>query len=219
MRHEYKTAINLMQYHYLKSGLQALMQPDSHMSDSGYFIRSLYFDTLDNTGYYNKVNGLYQRFKLRIRLYSFTSSTLNLEIKQKRGDRVLKKAFLITRDEAQTIVNGNWPQHIAQLLLTEGILCEAYHPKVVIDYQREAYTYPFQKIRLTFDEHIAASHQYNGFLCEDLQTQSIQPQGQRVFEIKYEDMLPQHIIDFIETAALQISGFSKYTNSRAFTQY
>jgi hypothetical protein len=218
VRHEYKAIIGLGQYHCLKSGIAAMLQPDPHMKGSGYFIRSVYFESPANQGYNDKVDGLYQRYKLRIRLYDCSSDTMKFEMKAKRGDRVMKHSFSISREEAIQMVAGAWPERIATFLLSEGLFCQAFVPKVVIDYHREAYTYPFQKIRITFDQGIRASHLCQDFLNENLQTVPTQDKEQMVLEIKYEDMLPDFVAHYLSTVGLKISGYSKFVTGRQVTQ-
>lgn len=219
VRHELKAIINDGQYEILKSALSVFLHPDPHMGNEGYFIRSLYFDDGQNHGFEDKIEGLYKRFKLRLRIYSFETTVIKLEVKGKRGDRVLKHTYEVSRCEAEEMIAGLWPTHLRDKLLKEGILCQSYYPKIIIDYMREAYTYPYQKIRLTFDRHICVTYQINQFFESNQLMIPLQDEKQCVFEIKYEDMLPDFVADFIAVAGITLSGYSKYVNGRKTLEY
>ena len=66
-RHEIKFYVNLMQFSRLAQSLKNVMIEDKHNGSNGYFIRSLYFDTYAETDYYQKVNGIENRKKIRLR--------------------------------------------------------------------------------------------------------------------------------------------------------
>ena len=213
VRHELKAVINEGQYVVLKSMIRALMIPDTHMKEKGYFIRSLYFDDPKNSGYLDKVDGLYDRHKVRLRLYDVSSPTVKLEIKGKRGDRVYKQTTVLNRMEAKDIIQGNWSEAIRQAFLEEGLICDQYQPKVMIDYWREAYTYPYEKIRLTFDKDVRSS-QSHGLFEETLISAPVLEQNQCILEIKYEDMLPDYLITLLGSVGIHLSGYSKYVQGR-----
>ena len=81
-RHEYKYLISRADAELLKLRLPHIMERDTHSGDSGrYTIRSLYFDDFANTAYYEKVDGVAQRAKYRIRFYDYDSSLIKLEKK------------------------------------------------------------------------------------------------------------------------------------------
>lgn len=70
MRHEYKHIINYGDYLALKSRLNIIMNKDEHSIDGKYKIRSIYFDDLDDQAYQDKINGLSNRSKYRLRYYN-----------------------------------------------------------------------------------------------------------------------------------------------------
>ena len=62
------------------------MNKDPHGdSNSRYHVRSLYFDDIHNSGYYEKLNGVGKRKKYRIRIYNHSNSVIKLERKGKEG--------------------------------------------------------------------------------------------------------------------------------------
>ena len=83
LRHELKYEISLPTAALLQSRLRAIMRPDPHAGPYGYYIRSLYFDDLDNNAYREKLDGL--RVGASCACGSITSgrTTLSLKIRKK----------------------------------------------------------------------------------------------------------------------------------------
>ena len=69
LRQEKKFAINIADGAVLGGRLGAIMHADVHNGTQGYVIRSLYFDTPDDQDFYDKVDGLELRRKIRLRTY------------------------------------------------------------------------------------------------------------------------------------------------------
>ena len=81
-RHEYKYLISAADAKLLKLRLKHIMQPDPHTGPSGrYTIRSLYFDDLAHSAFYEKADGICLRSKYRIRIYNYTLKSIKLEKK------------------------------------------------------------------------------------------------------------------------------------------
>ena len=59
------------------------MKPDAHASGGRYRITSLYFDDIYGTGYNDKLNGVLNRKKYRIRTYNFDKNFIRLEEKRR----------------------------------------------------------------------------------------------------------------------------------------
>src|SRR5450756_474859 len=70
-RHEYKHAINLLDYPSLRQRVRVVARVDSNAGTDGrYHIRSLYFDNDDDKALREKIYGLPNREKFRIRVYN-----------------------------------------------------------------------------------------------------------------------------------------------------
>ena len=68
---EYKYICDMRQLTEIKYRRAPFMKLDSHTGENtGYVIRSLYFDDYDNTCYYDNLNGADPREKFRIRIYN-----------------------------------------------------------------------------------------------------------------------------------------------------
>ena len=97
-RSEIKHEISLADKFSIISNLRAVAQPDPHAgADGKYRIRSLYFDDWRDRALREKIDGVNEREKFRLRLYQ--SGDVNLEKKVKRGGVGYKGAGAGTREE------------------------------------------------------------------------------------------------------------------------
>ena len=79
LRHELKYYISYPEYYNLVSRLSVSMRRDEHAAaTNGYFIRSLYFDDMYNSAYYDKEAGVMERSKYRIRIYNNSPKQIKL---------------------------------------------------------------------------------------------------------------------------------------------
>jgi hypothetical protein len=159
-RHEYKYYINIGDYYILRSRLKHIMELDKHAGKDGqYSIRSIYFDDLKDSALFEKISGVNHRRKYRIRFYNKDTSSIRLEKKIKDKGLTAKFKTLITKEQCLKILHGDieWMSFSKDKLLNELYIkmkSELYRPKTIVDYVREAYTYPIGNVRVTFDNSI-----------------------------------------------------------------
>ena len=107
-RHEWKHEIRYADLLAIRQRLRAIAQPDVHARDGKYLIRSLYFDNLNDKALREKIDGVDQREKFRIRYYNGDLSLIHLEKKSKIHGLGTKYSAPLTAEEAQSIVDGEW---------------------------------------------------------------------------------------------------------------
>ena len=79
LRHELKFFINEMQYHLLSNALDHVLHRDPNGDENNeYHIRSLYFDTVYDNALYDKLDGVQNRDKYRIRIYNLSDKVIKL---------------------------------------------------------------------------------------------------------------------------------------------
>jgi len=88
-RKELKYFISYSDFIAMNAALEKILKRDSHDKGNGYFIRSLYFDSLENKAFEEKMAGIETRKKIRIRIYDFVGKKSKLEIKNKIGDWII----------------------------------------------------------------------------------------------------------------------------------
>lgn len=197
------------------------MEIDSHTPPGGrYLIHSLYFDDYKDTSIYGADSGLSKRFKWRIRYYGDDLSYIMLEKKEKIESRCYKKSCKITVDEYNKIFSGDLIDLIFETekkLIKElavDMLTNDYRPKVIIDYERIAFVEEITNVRITFDMKISASYKLENFLDGDYQSFYILPSGLNVLEVKFDEILPSHISNIVESYSFKQCSFSKYYYGR-----
>lgn len=215
-RNELKYFIGQAEYHYLKAIISTVLQRDSYGKlDGDYWIRSLYFDTNLNKDYYEKVIGVKERKKIRLRIYDTETSYAKLEIKNRYDQYMLKETATISKDDALELINGN-----TEVLLNYnssitnkvyGLMhLEGYRPSAIIDYEREAYVGDINSIRITFDKNIRGCIESRDLFNKDIATSRIFNEDIIVLEVKYNNMLPKYIRDILGTCRGERSSISKY---------
>ena len=108
-RHEWKHEINALDRLVLLSRLGAVMKPDPHAAGGSYQVRSLYFDTPEDTALREKIDGVDPREKFRLRYYNGDPSFLVLEKKSKLGGLCAKQSCRLRLEEARRILDGGLP--------------------------------------------------------------------------------------------------------------
>ncbi len=105
------------------------MLEDAHNGIHGYRIRSLYFDTIDDTDYYEKAAGVELRRKLRLRCYDPAADFAMLEMKQKQGASQLKRSLRVTRGGCPDASRAATTRRCCGIRsLCRGVLCPNAKP-------------------------------------------------------------------------------------------
>ena len=218
-RSEWKFYISLSEYYYLKDMLSIVMAPDPNMGERGeYYIRSLYFDSVDNMDYMTKMAGIENRKKIRLRIYDTSDEKVKLEVKNRFNSYMLKESLVIPKEDALDLINGEfkvldkYEKKTAKKVknLMENYI---YSPKTIVDYEREAFIYPEHNVRVTFDKNIRGAVSDRLFDPSIGLTPLIR-EPVMVLEVKYNQVLPSFIKDAISTGRLLNSSISKYCMAR-----
>ncbi len=221
-RHEFKYEINELQLAELKMRLGAVMQLDSHVAEEGrYKIRSLYFDDYYNTCYNENENGTDPREKFRIRIYNASDSIISLELKRKEAGKTLKKSCRIMREQTERLMAGEgvlWQDDMHPLLKKLYILGETrgMKPKIIVEYDRVPYVCADGNVRATLDLNIGASANIGSFFDPKLSLRPVMPCGTHLFEMKFDNFLPDYIYRSAQIKKLRQTTFSKYYLCRKF---
>lgn len=219
-RHEWKHEISLSDLFALRNRLQAITQIDPHAIDGVYEVRSLYFDNLSDKALREKLDGVNNREKFRLRYYNKDISLIHLEKKSKRNGLGTKTSATLTKEEAQAIISVNDSQIadnqcplIKELYLK--MATQQLRPKTIVDYTREPYIFPAGNVRITMDYNIRT-----GLKCTDfLNTECITiPAGNSpiILEVKWDSYLPDIIRDIIQLNGRHTCAFSKYAACRIY---
>ena len=217
-RHEYKYLISRADAELLKLRLPHIMERDPHAGETGqYTIRSLYFDDFCHSAYDEKVSGVSDRMKYRIRYYNYDPSHLKLECKEKHGSLTRKRAKTVTAEQAAAL-QANTPIEGAEglvLELQQKLRWEGLRPKVLVDYDRTPFVCADGNTRITLDENLRTIP-YNGDLFAPAATAvPVMEPDQVILEVKFDDFLPGHLaaaLADIPKAPMAISKFAMCLN-------
>lgn len=215
-RNEWKYLISRWEAEELKHRLRPFLRLDPHAEKGGYLIRSLYFDDYWDSSYQEKLMGVEQRQKWRIRIYDYGDTHISLERKKKQGSYIYKESALLTREQFDQILAGEY----GFLLRHEKNLCQEFYyecrtrllrPKVIVDYERVPLIQKEGKVRITFDSGVRAA--VGGFDIFDrtLPTLEALEPDKLVLEVKFTQFLPGLIKKLLPTDGQEFTAMSKYT--------
>lgn len=227
-RHEYKYLVSAGELAVLGNRLDGLVSRDAHVAERGsYQIRSVYFDDYYNTCYYQNEAGEDPRAKFRIRIYEASDARITLEKKSKKNGMTHKETAKLTREQAGILLAGETlsveADRLAQyppLLQQFAVLARTrlLRPKVIVTYERVPYVCSQGNVRITFDQNITSSVQFERFFEKDMRQYPILPAGQHVLEVKYDEFLPSYIKKQLELGRLKQTNFSKYYLCRRYNE-
>ena len=226
LRHELKFYINEMQYYLLSRALDRVLDRDPNGDENNeYHIRSLYFDTVFNDALYDKLDGVQNRDKYRIRIYNLSDRVIKMECKTKVGSLISKRSLTIPRDLCEQLMAGD-PTGLETT--RSGLLNDIYRemtvnllrPVVIVDYVREAYLHPAEEVRITFDKQLRSGMYSKDLFDPHVPTVSPLDNQEIILEIKYNRVMPPYIRDLINTYVgnAQQCAISKYTLCRKFEE-
>jgi hypothetical protein len=216
-RHELKYRINYGEMALIKQRLQTIMRPDENATDGVYKIRSLYFDDYWHSAYTEKIIGVHDRRKYRIRIYNDSDRVIHLECKEKSGSYIHKTAAALSRDETMSIIAG---QYDVLLTKSEPLCHEFYYqclsrvlrPSVIVDYEREPFVCEAGDVRVTFDQNVRSSTMFAQFFNPHIPCTHVFDDGVLIMEVKFTELLPAIIRNALPGKSHDFSAFSKYTN-------
>ena len=214
-RNEFKYVINPHHKNTMADKLSKICQRDSHSdADGGYLVSSLYFDDYDQSALIDKLSGIRDRKKFRVRVYNHQTNVIKLERKEKRDYLTQKSHIQLSKEEYDALVSGD----AVFLRDKENVVAKDFYlryqtknlrPRVVVEYYREAYVYRYGDVRISFDSLLKAGVFNNDLFCNGYMIPAI-PHDQIILEVKYTGYLPDNIRSIIQTNILHWQSCSKY---------
>jgi len=222
LRHELKYFISPAEMKVLRGILTPAMQLDPNGDENNeYHIRSLYFDTINDDALTEKIAGVGNRKKYRIRIYNFKDKVIKLECKSKYGDLISKQSVTIPRELADQLIAGD-PEGLQRM--RHPLLHDVYRemktnllrPAVIVDYTREAYIHPAEEVRITFDKTLRTGLYSHDMFNKDIPTYPVFDDPVEILEVKFDEFLPTYIQSILSGITAQRSAISKYTHCRRY---
>jgi hypothetical protein len=220
LRQEKKFLMNAVDCLKLTGTLEKVMLEDKHNGAQGYRIRSLYFDTMNDTDYTDKIDGLELRRKIRLRNYDPGNDFAMLEMKQKEGAYQKKRSLRVDREDAKELIRGHYEPLLkySEPFAAEcyGLMhTKCYRPRAVVEYLRKAYIAKENRIRITIDSQIIATEAAFDIFDPDLVQYPVMDPFNAVLEVKYNGFLLSYIKELVNMADRSEYSVSKYCLARS----
>lgn len=224
-RFEFKYLLAPGQAEKVKAYLSNYLSRDPFIAERGqerYEVLSLYYDTPFYYYYYEKIDGVKKRKKIRLRTYR-TNGSLSpyvfFEIKRKDDVVITKDRFLLSADDYQALRSNHNFNHLKettdenrQALIGEFAkerARRAIQPILLVVYEREPYLGKLNpNLRLTFDTNLRAAEDDDLLSAGDGLLDVLG--GQVIMELKFNGTLPGYIHNVIRFFNLERLAYSKY---------
>ncbi len=225
-RYEYKYFVTEVQAVQIRKFVECYLLPDKYTEGKqgvGYPVHSLYFDSPDLMTCWATVEGVKNRFKIRVRFYDDRpDSPLFLEIKRRQNQVILKQRAAVKRSCAERLLAGEWLDRSDLVVDDEKNframynfceLCQKINarPTAYTSYMREGYERPDSNVqRVTFDRNLRAGP-YRGSIDISELERWAKPEIQGiVLELKFTDRFPEWMHTLAESFNLQRTSMPKY---------
>lgn len=212
----------------LRTQMLPFVYPDPHAKGDPipeYIVRSIYFDTPERLYYDEKVAGLRNRKKLRIRAYDYASadSSVFLEIKRKVNMSIIKdRATLRLADVGRILRDPDIEAYVdvkrKRPRMYEAARSFYYHmhrhglrSSVLVVYNREPLVGRIDPgLRITFDKELRSwMHPTLSELFRDTELRPCLP-GLVVMEVKFNGSFPFWLRPLLRAHGLRKEAVSKY---------
>lgn len=218
-RIEKKLTITPEVYQELSLFFSFLFQRDKNTPNDQkhYDVLSLYYESEDDSFFYEKMDGDFEHNKIRLRSYSKSfEGKFFLEHKYKKGDHLIKiKSSLLNVNDTNpaasysNITDLKTREYFQYLFQKKDL-----RPKTFVYYKREAYESSLdeQNIRVNFDYDLKFTPFNGSFLFNQ---NSLIRSNSIILEIKSDKYeLPSIIKEKLRSLNLNWNSFSKYAEAR-----
>ncbi|NLT53782.1 MAG: polyphosphate polymerase domain-containing protein [Actinomycetales bacterium] len=236
-RYEIKYLVDVAELPALRAELERRLDPDVHAGaaphphpdlDShaaGYGVWSVYYDTADLRFYWEKIEGLRFRRKLRIRRYGTDRLTddeepVHVEIKQRVNRVTQKRRLRLPYREALRLCDQRQPvdcpepdRALAEEVL--GLVCGLdLRPTTMTGYLRSPYVGRDAELglRVTIDQRVRGRDRDLRFGSVG-ENRFLVPPTRAVVEIKADERVPYWLTDLTASLNLSVVRLSKYCQS------
>ena len=171
--------------------------------------------------------------------YTFLSKKLSLTMEQDKyarkngGEYLIRSLYLDDMDDSafrekldgidnrERLRKGDYtfllhrPEPFARRMFAE-FATKPLRPCVIVDYMREAYTFPVQDVRVTFDKDVRTGYRSTDLFNAHIPTYRVIDDYDMVLEVKFNQYLPTYIRSLLQLDAHVRSAVSKYCLCRKF---
>jgi hypothetical protein len=223
-RYEFKYLLDHEMAKAIANDSKKFMKYDGYVHpelQNQYFVRSLYFDNFASSNFFEKVDGIKNRRKYRLRTYSeiFDKSIpIFLEEKGRNNQRTFKKRCVIDAKHYEYFLNKNKVYDLIDLYkdndLIKRFVYSVYRkdikPKVIVDYYRMPLVNKYGlDFRLTFDSNISSKKSTTLFPSSGNSERKCHA-GYTILEVKFYRSIPPWFHRIIQNYNLSRLSISKF---------
>ncbi|MBD3376423.1 VTC domain-containing protein [candidate division KSB1 bacterium] len=221
MRSELKFWVPLVQMQQIKQTIAPYVRRDPYtfsLRYPRYSVHTIYFDSPQLDFYYEKMDGLKVRKKVRLRTYNRAQdhAPFFLEIKRRHDRAIIKERCMMSHEEIQDWWQKKDGKNLNKKHITlERIdyLMNAYRlrPQILVTYDRDAFIdRDFSTVRLTLDTNLAFTSDpelKNIYRDGEL---SYSKEGEGILEFKFNGLMPRWMRQLTTRFSLRFLSISKY---------
>jgi hypothetical protein len=225
-RYEFKYLIDEQTAREVRQFVVIYLEPDAHTDGNdnlGYAVHSLYLDSPDLKLCRATLDGVKNRFKLRIRFYDELPTTpVFFETKRRVNNVILKERAAVRRSSVPRLLEGGWPElddllwHDEKNWMALEYFCRLRDvtgavPSAYTSYFREGFEPADSNIwRVTFDRWLRAGEYRDRLSVADLETWSRPQVDGVILELKFTDTFPNWMETLVESFDLTRVSMPKY---------
>ncbi|MFD5092770.1 polyphosphate polymerase domain-containing protein [Amycolatopsis thailandensis] len=224
-RYEIKYLVPVAEVARIQPTIEQRLDRDPHSDATGYGVWSTYYDTRQLRFYWEKVEGLKFRRKLRLRHYGDRfdvagETPVYVEIKQRVNRVTQKRRIRLPYRDALRLCAGKEPEEYDASArgFVEEVLDLVHRldlrPIAMTGYQRQAYLGRGAELglRVTFDQRVRGRDR-DFHLATDAENRFIVPPRMSIMEVKANERVPYWLTDLTAEHNLQVVRISKYCQS------
>ncbi len=221
-RYELKYLITEAQAAAVAAYIRPIMRQDSHNAGGVYPLVSLYLDSPDLRLCRESLEGIKNRFKLRIRCYSdHPDSPCYFEIKRRINQVIVKSRASVPKNAVESLLAGTTRPALADAEEHRSLNQFLYYrrflnagPAAYVRYLRQAFeTRLNDTVRVTFDRQLNCKTPVATVPCLNGTGWQRLSETRVVLEIKFTDRYPTWLSRLVQTFGLERCSMSKYARS------
>jgi VTC domain len=215
----------------LMQELEPHLKADANADETAYYpIVSLYYDNKERDCYWEKMRGIQNRRKFRVRVYGSLDGklppTVFIEVKHKQDGRGVKRRVKMPLEEALRVGEGSWPnvklnevdKRTVREIIHDLVEHRGFKPVMVMRYDRRAFAGvdPSSDLRVTYDTGIAYRLDKLKPVPDD---RDFRPENYMyaddvsVLEVKVSGSVPYWLSRLLPEAGCKLQSHSKYCNA------
>jgi SPX domain protein involved in polyphosphate accumulation len=221
-RYELKYIVRIDEVERIIEDLRSMTEPDAHGGLEGYRVVSLYYDSPGLDFFWDKIEGIKFRRKVRLRIYPGEDIEAveegMVEIKQRINRTVQKRRLKLPLEEAEQLCAGSLERDDLdpldrQVASEVQYIVQAMHlmPTCITAYRRRAFVGGLYDagLRITFDVDVGC--RVHGLkVNHNTENHLFLPPDWSIMEVKANEAVPDWVTSLLARHGCQLRRVSKY---------